>query len=143
MADVGQEGVCSTSQLKPLWLQPVTKLYIYVITNSLPEDFEAAKTKALKIGAVACIVEDVRREFIEELCFPAIQCNAIYENVYLLGKSQSLIARNRHFGQFTKRAEANRDNRNISSPPCHCPCPNHSRPARRLCCCFPRLHRQR
>lgn len=24
-------------------------------------------------------------EFIEELCFPAIACNAIYENVYLLG----------------------------------------------------------
>lgn len=24
-------------------------------------------------------------EFIEQLCFPAIACNAIYENVYLLG----------------------------------------------------------
>jgi argininosuccinate synthase len=40
----------------------------------------------LKVGAVACYVEDLKREFIEELCFPAIQCNAIYENVYLLGK---------------------------------------------------------
>jgi len=40
----------------------------------------------LKIGAVAVYVEDIRREFIDELCFPAIQCNAIYENVYLLGK---------------------------------------------------------
>jgi argininosuccinate synthase len=43
----------------------------------------------LKIGAVACYVEDLRREFIEELCFPAVQCNAIYENVYLLGKLHS------------------------------------------------------
>jgi argininosuccinate synthase len=51
----------------------------------LAEDFEAAKAKALKIGAVACYVEDLKREFVEELCFPAIQCNAIYENVYLLG----------------------------------------------------------
>ncbi|KAG9241727.1 argininosuccinate synthase-like protein [Calycina marina] len=51
------------------------------------EDFAAAKAKALKIGAVACYIEDIRREFIEELCFPAIQCNAIYENVYLLGTS--------------------------------------------------------
>lgn len=50
------------------------------------EDFEAAKEKAKKIGAVACYVEDLKREFVEELCFPAIQCNAIYENVYLLGK---------------------------------------------------------
>ena len=24
---------------------------------------------------------------MEELCFPAIACNAIYENIYLLGKS--------------------------------------------------------
>lgn len=49
------------------------------------EDFEAAKAKALKIGAEKCYVEDLRKEFIEELCWPAVQCNAIYENVYLLG----------------------------------------------------------
>lgn len=53
------------------------------------EDFEAAKAKAKKIGASAVYVEDLRREFIEELCFPAIQCNAIYENVYLLGMQPS------------------------------------------------------
>lgn len=49
------------------------------------EDFEAAKQKALKVGAEKVYVEDLRRDFIEELCFPAVQCNAIYENVYLLG----------------------------------------------------------
>jgi len=43
------------------------------------EDFEAAKEKALKIGASQCYIEDIRKEFVEELCFPAIQCNAIYE----------------------------------------------------------------
>ncbi|KAI6250476.1 Argininosuccinate synthase [Erysiphe necator] len=59
------------------------------------EDFEAAKAKALKIGAVACYIEDLKKEFIEKLCFPAIQCNAIYENVYLLGTSlaRPVIAR--------------------------------------------------
>lgn len=49
------------------------------------EDFEAAKQKAAKIGALKCYVEDLKKEFIEELCWPAVQCNAIYENVYLLG----------------------------------------------------------
>lgn len=49
------------------------------------EDFEAAREKALKIGALKCEIVDIRREFIEELCFPAIACNAVYENVYLLG----------------------------------------------------------
>ncbi|KAI9796347.1 MAG: argininosuccinate synthetase [Piccolia ochrophora] len=48
------------------------------------EDFEAAKEKALKIGALKCEIADLRREFIEELCYPAVACNASYENVYLL-----------------------------------------------------------
>ncbi|KAF8477200.1 argininosuccinate synthase [Kalaharituber pfeilii] len=59
------------------------------------EDFEAAREKALKIGASAVYIEDLREEFVKELCFPAIQCNAIYENVYLLGTSlaRPVIAR--------------------------------------------------
>ncbi|KAK2760711.1 argininosuccinate synthetase [Arachnomyces sp. PD_36] len=59
------------------------------------EDFEAAKAKALKIGAEKVYVEDIRKEFVEELCFPAIQCNAVYEDVYLLGTSlaRPVIAR--------------------------------------------------
>jgi argininosuccinate synthase len=51
------------------------------------EDFKAAKEKTMKIGAEKVYVEDLRQEFVEELCFPAAQCNAIYENVYLLGTS--------------------------------------------------------
>lgn len=50
------------------------------------EDFEAAKEKALKIGASKCYIEDVRKEFVEELCFPAIACNAIYEVCSILCK---------------------------------------------------------
>jgi argininosuccinate synthase len=59
------------------------------------EDFEAAKEKALKIGASSVHVVDLRKEFVEKLCYPAIQCNAIYENVYLLGTSlaRPVIAR--------------------------------------------------
>jgi len=50
------------------------------------EDFDAAKEKALKIGAEKCYIEDLKKEFVEELCWPAVQSNAVYENVYLLGK---------------------------------------------------------
>ena len=37
----------------------------------------------------------IRIQFIEQLCYPAIACNAIYENVYLLGTSlaRPVIAR--------------------------------------------------
>lgn len=51
------------------------------------EDFEEAEKKALAIGATKFVVVDVRKEFVEKVCFPAIQSNAIYENVYLLGTS--------------------------------------------------------
>jgi argininosuccinate synthase len=54
------------------------------------EDFDAAREKALKIGAEKCYIEDLRKEFVEELCWPAVQCNAIYENVYLLGVFEKL-----------------------------------------------------
>ena len=59
------------------------------------EDFKAAREKALKIGAKECYIENLNDEFVKELCFPAIQCNAIYENVYLLGTSlaRPVIAR--------------------------------------------------
>ncbi|CAG8842034.1 42961_t:CDS:2, partial [Gigaspora margarita] len=59
----------------------------YMANVGQEEDFEAAREKALKIGATKVYIEDLRRIFVEELIFPAIQANAIYENVYLLGTS--------------------------------------------------------
>ena len=49
------------------------------------EDFEAAKEKALKIGATKVFIEDLRKEFVEDLIWPAVQSNCLYEGVYLLG----------------------------------------------------------
>ena len=49
------------------------------------EDWDAVEKKARHIGAKKMIIEDLRREFVEELCFRAIQCNAMYECRYLLG----------------------------------------------------------
>ncbi|KZZ92316.1 Argininosuccinate synthase [Ascosphaera apis ARSEF 7405] len=51
------------------------------------EDFKEAERKALLIGAQKLVVEDLKREFVEEMCFTAIQCNAIFEDRYLLGTS--------------------------------------------------------
>ncbi|OIW32959.1 arginosuccinate synthetase [Coniochaeta ligniaria NRRL 30616] len=59
------------------------------------EDFDAVKSKALKLGAERMIIQDVQQELIDELVWPAIQCNAIYEDRYLLGTSlaRPVIAR--------------------------------------------------
>jgi argininosuccinate synthase len=51
------------------------------------EDFEAAREKALKIGASKVYIEDLKEEFITDYIFPAIKSQAIYEGRYLLGTS--------------------------------------------------------
>lgn len=51
------------------------------------DDFEAAREKALRLGAEKVYIEDLKREFITDFIYPAISANAIYENRYLLGTS--------------------------------------------------------
>ncbi|KZF25866.1 argininosuccinate synthase [Xylona heveae TC161] len=59
------------------------------------EDWKAAEQKALKIGATKLVVEDLQREFVDEILWRAVQCNAIWEDRYLLGTSlaRPVIAR--------------------------------------------------
>ncbi|KAL6356236.1 hypothetical protein LRP88_09827 [Fusarium phalaenopsidis] len=60
------------------------------------EDFDAVKSKALKLGAERMIIQNVQQELVDELVWPAIQCNAVYEDRYdLLGTSlaRPVIAR--------------------------------------------------
>jgi argininosuccinate synthase len=59
------------------------------------EPWDEVEKKALKIGAKKMIITDLQKEFVEELCFRAVQCNATYEGRYLLGTSlaRPVIAR--------------------------------------------------
>ena len=59
------------------------------------EDYEAAKKKALLLGASKVYIEDVRKEFVEKYIFVALKGNAVYEGRYLLGTSiaRPLIAK--------------------------------------------------
>ena len=43
------------------------------------EDFEAARVKALKIGASKVYIEDLRKEFVQGVVYSAIQANCLYE----------------------------------------------------------------
>ena len=54
------------------------------------EDWDQVRAKAKQIGASKMIITDLRKEFIDQLIIPAIQCNAQYEGQYLLGKFQQL-----------------------------------------------------
>jgi argininosuccinate synthase len=49
------------------------------------DDLEAVRRKALATGAVECVVEDLREEFIRDYAFKALAAGAVYEDNYLLG----------------------------------------------------------
>jgi argininosuccinate synthase len=51
------------------------------------EDLQAARQKALEVGASKAFVYDQREEFVRDFVFPAIRAGAIYEGEYLLGTS--------------------------------------------------------
>ncbi|KAA8915518.1 hypothetical protein TRICI_002323 [Trichomonascus ciferrii] len=80
-------GGLDTSIILAWLLEQGYEVIAFLADVGQEEDFEAAREKALKIGATKFVVEDVKKEFVEELCFPAVQANAVYENVYLLGTS--------------------------------------------------------
>lgn len=108
-------GGLDTSCILVWLLEQGYEVYAFMADVGQEEDFEAAREKALKIGATKFFLEDLKREFVEELIYrewtlsascvlelmyyffttAAVQVNAIYENVYLLGTSlaRPVIAR--------------------------------------------------
>ncbi len=59
------------------------------------KDFSVVEKKALKVGAMKCIVEDLKDEFVKQYIFPALQANAVYEGQYNLATAlaRPLIAK--------------------------------------------------
>ena len=51
------------------------------------EDLEAARAKALAVGAKTAVVDDLREPFVRDYVFPALRAGALYEGLYLLGTS--------------------------------------------------------
>lgn len=78
-------GGLDTSIILAWLLEQGYEVVAFMANIGQEEDFEAARAKALKIGATEYVLADVRQEFIEKVLYPAVQVNAIYENVYLLG----------------------------------------------------------
>ncbi|XP_001603273.3 argininosuccinate synthase [Nasonia vitripennis] len=71
-----------------LWL--IEKGYdviAYVANIGQDEDFEAAREKALSIGAKKVIIEDLREAFVTSYVWPAVRSGLLYEGRYLLGTS--------------------------------------------------------
>jgi len=59
------------------------------------EDLPDIEKKAYQTGADKVVISDLRKEFVREFCFPAMQAHALYEGEYLMGTSlaRPVIAR--------------------------------------------------
>lgn len=79
------------------WLQEEydAEVICYASDVGQQEELDGMEAKALKHGAVKCIVDDVRAEFARDFVYPMIRGNAVYESGYLLGTSiaRPLIAK--------------------------------------------------
>jgi len=88
-------GGLDTSCILAWLIEQGYEVYAFMADVGQEEDFVTAEKKALAVGAKKFFLADLKREFVTELIYPAVQANCIYENVYLLGTSlaRPVIAR--------------------------------------------------
>jgi argininosuccinate synthase len=88
-------GGLDTSVILKWMLEQGYEVVAYLADVGQQEDFNAAKEKALKVGASKVYIEDLKTEFVTDFIFPAFSANAVYEGRYLLGTSlaRPLIAK--------------------------------------------------
>ncbi|WBW74915.1 argininosuccinate synthase Arg12 [Schizosaccharomyces osmophilus] len=88
-------GGLDTSCILAWLIEQGWEVICYMANVGQEEDWETARQKAMGVGAKKVYIEDLRDEFIHDTVLPAAKCNAIYENVYLLGTSlaRPIIAR--------------------------------------------------
>jgi argininosuccinate synthase len=88
-------GGLDTSVILKWLIERGHEVLAYVADVGQDEDFEAVKRKALKIGASAVFVEDLKAELVTDYIFPMFKANALYEGQYLLGTAiaRPLIAK--------------------------------------------------
>jgi len=59
------------------------------------EELDGLEAKAVRTGASACYIRDLREEFLRDFVWPTLRAGAVYEHKYLLGTSfaRPLIAK--------------------------------------------------
>jgi len=93
------------------WIAHATGAEVIAVAGDVGqggEDMEAIRQRALACGAVEAVVADMRDEYADEYCLPALQANALYMDRYPLVSSLSrpviakhLVKAAREFGADT------------------------------------------
>ena len=80
-------GGVDTSAIVP-WLRDTygARVLCYVADiGQGSDDLAGLEEKAVRSGAVDCVIDDLRDQFISEFVFPTLQAGAVYARSYLLG----------------------------------------------------------
>eukprot|EP00038_Savillea_parva_P006947 m.166869 g.166869 ORF g.166869 m.166869 type:complete len:416 (-) comp12753_c0_seq1:99-1346(-) len=78
-------GGLDTSCVLVWFIEQGYDVIAYMADVGQGEDGDAARAKALKLGAKKVFIEDLRADFVENYIWPTVQANSIYEDRYLLG----------------------------------------------------------
>ena len=88
-------GGLDTSVILRWLIEQGYEVIAYIADVGQAGDFQAAKRKALKVGAKKVYIEDLKKELVTDYIFPIFKANAVYEGRYLLGTAAArpLIAK--------------------------------------------------
>src|SRR5260370_10152419 len=83
-------GGLDTSAIVP-WLreQYGARVLCFAADVGQGAELDGLVDKAKRSGAIDCVIEDLREEFVRDFVFPTLRAGAIYARTYLLGTSMA------------------------------------------------------
>lgn len=78
-------GGLDTSVILKWLIEKGYEVVAYIADVGQEEDFDAAREKALAVGASKVYIEDLKEEFVTDYIYEALKGSALYEGRYLLG----------------------------------------------------------
>ncbi|HEX9727129.1 MAG TPA: argininosuccinate synthase [Gemmatimonadales bacterium] len=84
-------GGLDTSAIVP-WLREQYGTRVLCYTANIGQghaDLDGLEEKAVRSGAVGCIVDDLREEFVTDFVYPTLRAGAVYARGYLLGTAMA------------------------------------------------------
>src|SRR5437660_1783661 len=71
-----------------------------------PDELTGLVEKAKRSGAVDCVVQDLREEFVRDFVFPTLRAGAVYARTYLLGTAMARPVMAAHHVALAQRVDA-------------------------------------
>ena len=84
-------GGLDTSAIVP-WLKETYDARVLCFAADVgqgPGELDGIEGKAIRSGALGCVVRDLREEFVRDFVFPTIKSGAVYAREYLLGTAMA------------------------------------------------------